>query len=261
VRLAAAAARLRHIAAEPRSIIESGTGMTFRYSAARFCFGKRLPQTGIVGRGSRHPQLDLDPAEFGGGFRIVSSAGGDSLALDIYLYDTLAGGAGYAELADRNLDEILVDVLNLLEHCPARCDRSCESCLRHYHNQHLKDRLDRHVAAQLLRYAMFDVVPPEPEVDVQIARLGPLKRMLQLDGFTCRDGVNIAAVTAPLLVEREGRSLAAGIQSGLLTEAWDQHTLKSAINAGRLRATILNDFILRRNLPDEHQLIRGEMGL
>jgi len=54
--------------------------------------------------------------------------------------------------------------------------------------------------------------------------------------------------------------LAVGIQSGLLTEAWDQHTLKSAINARRLRGTILNDFILRRNLPDEHQLIRDEMG-
>ena len=34
---------------------------------------------------SRHPQLDLDPSEFGAGFRIVPSAGGDSLALDIYL--------------------------------------------------------------------------------------------------------------------------------------------------------------------------------
>jgi hypothetical protein len=173
----------------------------------------------------------------------------------------LAGGAGYAELADKHLNEILVDVLNLLEHCPARCDRSCETCLRHYHNQHLKDRLDRHVAAQLLRYAMYDETPPEPEIIAQIARLGPLKRMLQLDGFTCRDGVNIAGVTAPLLVERDGRSLAVGLQSGLLTDAWDQHTLKSAINAGRLRGVVLNDYILRRNLPDQHQLIRGEIGL
>ena len=210
---------------------------------------------------SRHPQLDLDPSEFGAGFRIVPSVDGDSLALDIYLYDTLAGGAGYAELADRYLDQILVDVLDLLEHCRGRCERSCESCLRHYHNQHLKDRLDRHVAAQLLRYAMFDVVPPEPEVDFQIARLGPLKRMLQLDGFTCHDGANVAGVTVPLSVERNGRSLAVGLQSGLLTDAWDQHTLTSAMNAGRLRAVVLNDYILRRNLPDQHQLIRGEMGL
>jgi hypothetical protein len=62
-------------------------------------------------------------------------------------------------------------------------------------------------------------------------------------------------------VERNGRPLAVGLQSGLLTDAWDQHTLKSAINAGQLRAVILNDYILRRNLPDQHQLIRSEFGL
>jgi hypothetical protein len=48
---------------------------------------------------SRHPQLDLDPSEFGAGFRIVPMEGKDQLFLDIYLYDTLSGGAGYAELA------------------------------------------------------------------------------------------------------------------------------------------------------------------
>jgi hypothetical protein len=37
--------------------------------------------------------------------------------------------------------------------------------------------------------------------------------------------------------------------------------LTSAMNAGRLRAVVLNDYILRRNLPDQHQLIRGEMAL
>src|SRR5262249_1827478 len=112
---------------------------------------------------SRHPQLDLDPAEFGAGFRVVPSPqAGQPLSLDLYLYDTLAGGAGYAELAGRHLDEILIDVLDLLEHCPTPCDRSCESCLRHYHNQHLRERLDRHVGAQLLRYALHGEIPPEP---------------------------------------------------------------------------------------------------
>lgn len=96
---------------------------------------------------SRHRQLDLDPAEFGAGFRIVPREGSEGLFLDVYLYDTLAGGAGYAELAGQYLDEILVAALKLLEECPAQCDRSCESCLRHYHNQHLRDRLDRRVGA------------------------------------------------------------------------------------------------------------------
>jgi MrfA Zn-binding domain/Helicase conserved C-terminal domain len=205
---------------------------------------------------SRHPQLDLDPAEFGAGFRVVPGNEGEPLSLDVYLYDTLAGGAGYAELAGRNLDQILIAVLNLLEHCPAECDRSCESCLRHYHNQHLRDRLDRHVGAQLLRYALYNETPREPELNVQIARMSPLKRLLELDGFTCRNSVNVGDIVVPLMVERGGRNLAVGVQSGLLVETWQDHSLKRLINAGRARGVVLNDYILRRNLPDEHQLIR-----
>jgi hypothetical protein len=68
---------------------------------------------------SRQPQLDLDPSEFGAGFRIVPSGNADEqLYLDIYLYDTLSGGAGYAELAGRYLDDILRDVLKLFGELP-----------------------------------------------------------------------------------------------------------------------------------------------
>ena|SRR2546422_8385223 len=101
---------------------------------------------------------------------------------------------------------------------------------------------------------------PEPELRVQAARLSPLRRMLELDGFTCRDSTNIAGVPVPLMVERGGRSLAVGVQSGLLVENWQDHSLKRLINSGRARGTVLNDYILRRNLPDEHQLIRDTIG-
>ncbi|WP_210215123.1 DUF1998 domain-containing protein, partial [Mesorhizobium sp. M4B.F.Ca.ET.089.01.1.1] len=103
---------------------------------------------------SRHPQIDLDTSEFGAGFRIVPNREDDTLLLDVYLYDTLSGGAGYADLAARNIEEILQQTLALLEQCPAKCEQSCESCLRHYHNQYLKERLDRNLGAELLRYAL-----------------------------------------------------------------------------------------------------------
>lgn len=150
---------------------------------------------------SRHPQLDLDPAESGAGFRIVPQDNGGALNLDVYLYDTLAGGAGYAELAGRYLRDILDDALALLEACPAQCDRSCESCLRHYHNQHLRDRLDRHVGAALLRYALLGEPPGEQSVAVQADALLPLKRLLELDGYRCKSaGPQGGAV--PLVVQR-----------------------------------------------------------
>lgn len=205
---------------------------------------------------SRHPQLDLDPSEFGSGFRIVPVDGSDALFLDIYLYDTLSGGAGYAELAGRHLRDILDSTLTLLEQCPNQCDRSCESCLRHYHNQHLKERLDRKLGAQLLRYALFDEVPVERNARDQAHALSPLRRLLELDGFICEANSRIGQVTVPLLVKRDGKQIAVGMQSGLLDESWQGHSMASLASGRQSETKILNEYVLVRNLPDEHQLIR-----
>lgn len=205
---------------------------------------------------SRHPQLDLDPSEFGSGFRIVPVEGQDDLFLDIYLYDTLSGGAGYAELAGRHLREILDSTLVLLESCPGGCDRSCESCLRHYHNQHLKERLDRELGAQLLRYALSGQAPAEAPLQEQAQALSSLRRLLELDGFTCQGGAQVNRTNVPLLVSRDGRQVAVGIQSGLLDESWRGHSMGSLAGGQHSAGVILNEYVLKRNLPDEHQLVR-----
>jgi hypothetical protein len=205
---------------------------------------------------SRHPQLDLDPSEFGAGFRIVPAEGQEELHLDIYLYDTLSGGAGYAELAGRFLEEILKHTLSLIENCAGHCDRSCESCLRHYHNQHLKDRLDRHVGAQLLRYGLFGEVPEELPAEIQGTALAALRRLLELDDFACVPHAKFQGIRTPLLVSKDGTEIAVGIQSGLLDKEWNGHSLYTLASARKPTAIILNEYILRRNLPDEHQLVR-----
>jgi hypothetical protein len=206
---------------------------------------------------SRHPQLDLDPSEFGAGFRIVPSGDGTGLFLDIYLYDTLAGGAGYAELAGRHLMEILEAAHALLDDCKGGCDRSCEICLRHYHNQHLRDRFDRRVGAQLLRYAMSGTAPAEHPAATQAAALVSLQRLLELDGFSCTTVSDVGGVSIPLLVEKNGRKAAIGLQSGLLAGTWNMHSLRAPALGRAMAVEILNEYILRRNLPDEHQLIRN----
>ncbi len=205
---------------------------------------------------SRHPQLDLDPSEFGAGFRIVPIDGEEQLFLDIYLYDTLSGGAGYAELAGRHLRGILDSTLALLENCPGNCDRSCESCLQHYHNQHLKERLDRKLGAELLRYALSGEAPTEAAAQNQIQALAGLRRLLELDGFACQEGDCINHVSVPLLVSRGGRQVGIGVQSGLLDENWRGHSMAALAIGANPSGRILNGYVLKRNLPDEHQLIR-----
>jgi hypothetical protein len=158
------------------------------------------------------------------------------------------------------LPDILGATLPLLEGCTDHCDRSCESCLRHYHNQHLRDRLDRRVGAQLLRYAMRGELPTEQPIERQAAALSALKRLLELDGYRCESVSATNDGPVPLMVQRGTHCVAVGVKSGLLDATWTDHSLQRRSARGGPSFEILNDYILRRNLPDEHQLIRNLFG-
>ncbi len=199
---------------------------------------------------SRHSQLDLDPAEFGSGFRVVPALQNDARMLDLFIYDTLSGGAGYAEIAARNLPEILEATLALLESCT--CDRSCTECLNHFHNQHIQSRLDRKLGASLLRYAIRGEEPCCSPPAIQAARLFQLRASLELDGFKCSEG---GEPEIPMLVERDGRRIALGCYPGLIGRPEFEHAVKGARNVhGYLP---LNEYLIKSNLPDAHQRVRG----
>ncbi|BFI59096.1 TPA: DEAD/DEAH box helicase [Yersinia enterocolitica] len=198
---------------------------------------------------SRHKQLDLDPAEFGSGFRILPAVGDDAQTLDIFLYDTLSGGAGYAEVAATNLDDILTATLELLEGC--ECDTSCTDCLNHFHNQHIQSRLDRNLGASLLRYALYDEVPCCSSSILQVDKLSQLRASLELDGFnSSAEG----GQDAPLIVGLNGRTIALGCYPGLIDRPDFKHNVCNAKNVDEHLA--LNEYLLRSNLPEAHQTVR-----
>lgn len=85
--------------------------------------------------------LDIDDvanAELGVTFRRSVGAFGGR---DLVLYDTAAGGAGYARAIGENLREVFGSALDIVTGC--ECGDSCYRCLRSYRNQHLHARLDR----------------------------------------------------------------------------------------------------------------------
>ena len=199
---------------------------------------------------SRHRQLDLDPAEFGSGFRVVPALQDEARMLDLFLYDTLSGGAGYAEVAARNLPEILEATLELLEDCS--CDTSCTECLNHFHNQHIQGRLDRKLGAALLRYAIHGEEPRCSSPEEQAATLSQLCASLELDGFHCSEG---GAPEIPMFVERDGHGIALGCYPGLIGRPEFVHAVEGARNVHNSLA--LNEYLLRSNLPDAHQRVRN----
>ena len=84
--------------------------------------------------------------------------------------------------------------------------------------------------------------------------LSPLKRLLELDGCACRLGDTIDGVGVPLVVRRDGKEVLVGTRPGLVTAS--AHSLA---RTSRRVVEVLNEHVLRQNLPDEHQLVRGRL--
>lgn len=197
--------------------------------------------------GCRHAQIDIDPSEVGSGFRVFP-AGPDSATVEIYIYDSVSGGAGYSSMFHENIEEILQDTLVLLTNCPGSCDRACNNCLRHYHNQHFASRLDRYLGAELLTYALNGRVAPFPPKSVQRQSATTLRGLLELDGIRAelthaKDG------NCVLQAEKDGRRVDVQITSAF----WDPDLAAEELPRGRM---YIDFFAATRNPPLTHQKIR-----
>lgn len=104
--------------------------------------------------------LGIDPSELRAEFRpALTPRGQHGTEAEIYLYDTLAGGAGFARHAGELGRDLYDRTLQRLDSCPADCDSSCYRCLRSYKNKFEHDLLDRHLGAGLLRYVLTSETP------------------------------------------------------------------------------------------------------
>ena len=208
-----------------------------------------------------HPELDLDESEFGAGFRILPTVDQQKMSFDIYLYDTLSGGAGYSEIASRYAGEILTSTLTRLESCPARCGSSCESCLRHYRNQHIQPRLDRHLAADLLRYALSGELREAPSSARQRAVLSPLNRLLEIDGVSVDGAVVVDGVEVPATFSNGSKKVAVGVYSGLVDRNSANLELLKVHDDPDYELVLVNEYLLKKNLPEQHQRVRRALGI
>jgi ATP-dependent helicase YprA (DUF1998 family) len=156
--------------------------------------------------------LGIGPAEVQAEFRPALTAGGHAgLEAEIYIYDTLAGGAGYARRIGELGADLFVEALDLLTNCPASCDASCYRCLRGYKNKFEHHLLDRHIGASLLRYLLtsepLTVDPVRAARSIEV--LSEDLMGLGLDDLEVSVGgamevPGFGRLTAPLVVSRAG---------------------------------------------------------
>jgi Zn finger protein HypA/HybF involved in hydrogenase expression len=123
--------------------------------------------------------LDIDIREINAGYRFVKH--GEEHLADIFIYDTLSGGAGYATLAGEVFREVFKQVEALLRRCD--CSSSCDKCLRHYGNRIHHGSLDRLLALDIVQFLKEGRAPDLFDRVRQQRVLQPLAQMLSLAGW------------------------------------------------------------------------------
>jgi len=206
-------------------------------------------------------RLDLDPAEFSCGYRVFPTNASDEVIGEIYLFDTLSGGAGYSsQIGEELLDVLKKDIFGILIKCDnPDCDRSCYDCLRHYGNQFYHTELDRNLGLTLLDYALYGKLPPLDDWSHQIEVLRPLARLLELSGLKATLGRPQDASPIPLSIVGPTGTLILGSCNGLYSTSSElPHPLLQKRKPGD-NAFIINEYLLTRNLPAVHRDILSKV--
>lgn len=203
--------------------------------------------------------LELDPNELQAEYRpALTEDGHRGLEAEIYLYDTLSGGAGFARRVGELGLGVFEEALRILETCPENCDRSCYRCLRSYKNKFEHDLLDRHLGANLLRYLTYGRYPT-----MNIERLQSSTKLLFED--LNRQGLqdmtialnhpvtlpSLGSVTIPIYVKRgDGTELFVGLCEPLTLDTPADAVLRNVKQAFPASPVVLCDeIVVSRNLP------------
>ncbi|MEG2417735.1 MAG: Zn-binding domain-containing protein, partial [Eubacterium sp.] len=132
--------------------------------------------------------MDIDFDELNAGHRIRNIS--DGICVDIYLYDNLSSGAGYATNISSQIHLLLEETEAFLSNCPDSCNSACSGCLKHYRNQQYHGQLDRFAALDLLRWAKSGILPDTLSIESQKRLISPLRRILETYGLELMDKNN-----------------------------------------------------------------------
>jgi hypothetical protein len=203
--------------------------------------------------------LEIEPGELMAEYRpSLTPQGRQGLKAEIFLYDTLPGGAGFAsQLVDRGI-ELFEKALQIVQTCPENCDASCYRCLRSFKNKFEHTLLDRHVGAELLDYLLTGQLPGFDAERLRKSTGWLLNDLLRqgLTGFTFENAVRLPAgaessVTVPILATRnDGRRFALAL-SGPLTPGHpaDPSLIALSNSDGGPELVVVNELLVRGNLP------------
>lgn len=186
----------------------------------------------------------------------LTPAGTTGLEAEVFLYDTLPGGAGFSTQLPESPAELFQKALDILTGCEEGCDASCYRCLRSFKNKLEHSLLDRHVGAQLLRYLIDGQL-----ADFNPTRLASSTALLRNDlERQCADGTQFeldttiqadgSSVKAPILATTtDGRTTIIALSAPLTPgHPVDPH-IAMLPSTAKLPLIVENELVVRGNLP------------
>ncbi len=202
--------------------------------------------------------LEIEQSELMAEFRpALTPDGKNGLEVEIFLYDTLPGGAGFSsQLADCG-QELFQQALYLMNACPEKCDASCYRCIRSFKNKFEHSFLDRHVGAELLEYLLTGEQPLFSAGRLRSSTVllcHDLQRQAD-DGVEFKLDVSVSAgketLTAPILaITDTGQKFIIVLSSPLTTShPADQAIAEYQASGGNIPVIVENELIVRGNLP------------
>jgi ATP-dependent helicase YprA (DUF1998 family) len=190
-------------------------------------------------------ELQIDEGELSGWWAPV--VGGRTDEAQLYLYDLLPGGAGYARSVGDALDQVLDATDRLLERCD--CATSCYRCIRHYGNNWIHASLDRHLALALLRHVRNGEVPRVGDSEKSRSLAG-LREYLGLRGISVQEQVAADRVVVPMQFEAPTGRIWLDVHHSLVDPALAPSPVAGAAQMAFQEVVELDAFTLVHDLPE-----------
>lgn len=203
-------------------------------------------------------RLDLEVGEIQAEFRpALNGRGSEGLETEIYLYDTLPGGAGFVREAGELRLGLLEEALNILEYCPDDCDSSCYRCLRGYKNKFDHHLLDRHIAGGFLRFLLYGEIPSISDRRAKYAAellFDDLERQrvtgIRIERSSSITLPGIGEVPAPILITQEnGHQTVINFTAPLTPHYPADPKLRAAAKLSPTQVHLIDELLIRKNLP------------
>ena len=188
--------------------------------------------------------LQIDPGELRVGVR-AANRGAGRIHGEVFIYDDVPGGAGYARAISEHLDEILNKASELSQDCPnPHCPGACYHCLLDYRNQPLHPLLDRGLGGALLDYVLKGEVPTLERASYQNA-VAALEAYVRTN-WQVSPEIQIGDVTIERVLEdQQGRRVGLWVIHPLLARPSDQQRLRVLSSSG-IRCAVHTVFDLER---------------